>query len=215
MGSPARSRPELASDAELDWLVPFPKPRHHVQDAKHFRSTWLTASRQTLRELGHFEAYEGYVDPAYLARLRETVPGIWLPMDVARAHYEAADKLQLPTATLVDIGLAATRRANATTLSFMTRMAQSAGATPWTLLGQVQRLWSMTADDGAAVIARLGPKEARFECVGYPLADIHYNRVTMRGIIAAVVGLLCSKVYVNEIPPLCTRRSLGMRVSWV
>jgi serine/threonine protein kinase len=214
----SRKRPvarPVPSEAELDWLVPLPKPRDQIQDAKHFRSTWLTASRATLREMGQFEAYERAIDVAYAARLRDMVPGVWLPMDVARAHYLACDRLGLPTQTLVDIGLAATKRANATTLSFMTRMAQGAGATPWTLLTQVQRLWSLTADDGAMAIARLGPKEAHFEVVGYPLAGIHYNRVTMRGIVMAVVSLFCTKVYVNEILPLCTPRSLGMRVSWV
>ncbi len=209
------ARAAVPDEAQLDWLVPLPRPRDQIKDARNFRSTWLTASRATLREMGHFEAYEREIDPAYRDRLREMVPGVWLPMDVARAHYTAADRLGLPTPTLVEIGLAATKRANATTLSFMTRMAQGAGATPWTLLAQVQRLWSLTADDGAMGVARLGPKEAHFEVQGYPLAGIHYNRVTMRGIASAVVRLFCSKVYVNEIPALCTERSLGMRVSWV
>jgi serine/threonine-protein kinase len=209
------ARAAVPDEAQLDWLVPFPRPRDQIKDARNFRSTWLTASRATLREMGHFEAYEKQIDPAYRDRLREMVPGVWLPMDVARAHYTAADHLGLPTPTLVEIGMAATKRANATTLSFMTRMAQGAGATPWTLLAQVQRLWSLTADDGAMGVARLGPKEAHFEVQGYPLAGIHYNRVTMRGIATAVVSLFCSKVYVNEIPALCTERSLGMRVSWV
>jgi hypothetical protein len=214
----SRKRPiarAVPDETELDWFLPLPKPRDQIKDARNFRSTWLTASRATLREMGHFEAYEKAIEPAYRDRLREMVPGVWLPMDVARAHYTAADRLGLPTPTLIEIGLAATKRANATTLSFMTRMAQGAGATPWTLLGQVQRLWTLTADDGAMGVARIGPKEAHFEVIGYPLAGIHYNRVTMRGIVSAVVGLFCTKVYVNEIPSLCTARSLGMRVSWV
>jgi hypothetical protein len=37
----------------------------------------------------------------------------------------------------------------------------------------------------------------------------------MRGVIAGAVELFCSKVYVQEIPELCTALSVGYRVSWV
>jgi hypothetical protein len=97
----------------------------------------------------------------------------------------------------------------------ITRLAQGAGATPWTVLAQTPRLWSATCDGGAVAVAKLGPKEARVEIVGYPLAALHYNRVTMRGIVASLIQLLCTKVYMHELPKLCDARCLGMRASWV
>jgi hypothetical protein len=111
--------------------------------------------------------------------------------------------------------LTVSQRANATTLSFMSRLAQGAGATPWTILAQTPRLWASTADDGAISIERLGPKEARIDMVGYPLSGIRYNRISMQGIVLAVVELFCKKAYVREIASMCSERSLGMRVSWV
>jgi hypothetical protein len=196
-------------------VVPFPKPRAQIADAKHFRSTWLTASQATIRARGYGARYEAAIDREYRDRVLALVAGVWMPMEIARAHYTACDRLDLPTAELVDIGKAATQRANATTLSFMSRLAKGSGATPWTVLAQTPRLVSATADDGAVAVARLGPKEARVEFVGYPLAGIRYNRITMQGIVLAVVELLCKKAYVKEIASMCSERCLGMRVSWV
>ena len=110
-----------------DWHVPFPRPREQIADAKHFRSTWLTASQATLRERGLGDRYEAALDPRHRAAVLAAVAGVWLPMDVAAAHYNACDQLGLTDSELVEIGRAAMRRANATALSFMTRMAQSAG----------------------------------------------------------------------------------------
>ena len=135
-------------------------------------------------------------------------------MDVARAHYEACDALGLSPNEVYEIGRAATQRANATTLNLLVRLARGAGATPWTGLVQVNRLWARTCDGGALAVARLGPKEARMDAVGYPLAGITYNRVSFRGIIAAVVELFSQRAYVKEIPGLCSSNTLGMRISW-
>ena len=106
-------------------------------------------------------------------------------------------------------------RANATMLSFMTRVAQSAGITPWSVLAQTARLWGQTCDEGFIAVARLGPKEARIEVVGYPLSGLRYNRVTFRGIMLGCIELFCQKAYVKEIPALCDKRSIGLRLSWV
>jgi hypothetical protein len=199
----------------VEWHLPFVRPREQIGDAKHFRSTWLTASQATIRLRGLGEAYEAALDPSYRAAVLSTVPGVWLPMDVAAAHYLACDKLGLPEAELVEIGRLAMRRANATALAFVSHMAQGAGLTPWTVLSQVQRFWSATCDDGCIGVARLGPKEARMEVVGYPLAGLHYNRITFRGIVLGCVELFCQKAYVKEISKLCDRRTLALRVQWV
>jgi hypothetical protein len=137
-------------------------------------------------------------------------------MAVAHAHYTACDRLPLSTPELLEIGMDATRRANANTLAFAARMAQGAGVTPWTILAQAPRLWERTCQGGGAIaVDRLGPKEARLEILGYPLASIRYNRITTRGIAQAVVELFCTKAYATEIASLCSARSVGLRLSWV
>ncbi len=180
------------------------------------RTTWLTASQATLRERGHGARYEEALAPEHRDAVLSIVAGTWMPMPLVRAHYTACDALGLAEPELLEIGAAATRRANATHLAFVVRLAHGAGVTPWTMLGQMQRVWSRTFDGGGAVgVLRHGPKEARVRIVGYPLAGLHYNRVTMRGIVGGFVELFCEKLYVKEIPSYCDGRSLGMRLSWV
>ena len=201
--------------SSTEWFLPLPAARDQIRDAQRFRSTWLTASQSTLRERGYWERYEAALDPTHRKELLELVAGRWLPIEVAHAHYAAADRIGIPPEELVTIGAAATRRANATTFRFITRMAQGAGATPWTLLGYAPRIWATTCDGGAIGIARLGPKEARIEIIGYPMANLAYNRVTMRGIVTAGVELFCKRTYVREVASLCDDRCLGMIAAWV
>jgi hypothetical protein len=201
-------------DRVLDWLVPLPALRDQIPDAKNFRSTWITASQATIRGRGLGERYEAALDPTHRDALLVVVPGMWLPMALARAHYKACDSLGLDETTMVDIGRLAMQKAHATSLSFITRMAKGAGVTPWTVLGQMPRLMAATIDDGAVGVGRLGPKDAHIEVHGYPLADIRYNRVTMRGIMLGAVELFCRRAFAKEIPELCDRRTIGLRLSW-
>lgn len=198
----------------MEWFLPLEKPREEMKDAKHFRSTWITASQATLRGKGLFDAYRAALDPLHRDALLVVVAGIWLPMDVARAHYAACDTLNLPDDELVEIGRLAMRRANATTLSFITRLAKNAGVTPWTVLAQTPRIMAQTIDDGAVAIAKMGPKDARVEILGYPLASLRYNRITMRGILQGAIELFCRKAYSRELPELCDHHSLGIHLSW-
>jgi hypothetical protein len=184
--------------------------------ATHMRTTWLTASQATLRERGLGARYEAALAPEHRDAVLSIVAGVWMPMPVVRAHYTACNDLDLPDSELLDIGAEATRRANATHLKFIVRLAQGAGVTPWTILTQLHRVWTRTFDGGGAVgVRRLGPKEAQLRLIGYPLADLRYNRVSMRGIVSGFVELFCEKLYVREIPSQCDSRSMGLRLSWV
>ncbi len=205
----------LPASGPLEWVLPFPRPKAQIGDAKHFRSTWLTASQATIRGKGLGEKYEAALDPKHRDAVLAAVPGVWLPIEVAAAHYRACDTLGLPDSELVEVGRLAMRRANATTLAFVSRVAQGAGVTPWVALSHVQRFWSQTCDDGAIAVAKLGPKEARVEVVGYGLAGIRYNRVTFRGILLGSVELFCQKAYVKELTSQCDARTLVLRLSWV
>ncbi len=201
-------------DHELDWIVG-PKERV-LRDATHFRSTWVTASQATIRDRGYGAQYETFLTGPLRSEVLGIVAAKWLPMDVARTHYEACEKLNLPTSELLDIGSAAAKRANATSLSFAVRMAQNVGVTPWTILAQTPRIWDRIFMGGGGMrVAKLGPKEARLDVMGYPLAGIRYNRVTMRGIVSAFAELFCEKVYVKEISDATDQTRIAMKLSWV
>jgi hypothetical protein len=201
-------------EERIEWVVPLPHPRSEIADATHFRSTWLTASRATLTERGYGAKYEANLDPMLREAVLSAVPGIWLPMNVAYAHYEACDRLEIGTEELLEIGRAATRRANPTTLSVASRLAQGVGVTPWTMLEQLDRFFVRTSQGGAIGVARLGPKEARVEVHGFPLCALRYNRITMRGILGAFVEFFCTKSYAKEVSSITSARRIAYRLSW-
>jgi hypothetical protein len=196
-------------------VLDFPRGRDHVVDATRFRSTWLASSIASLRERGLGERYERALPEAHKASVLGAIAGLWLPMDLAAVHFEACDRLELSQAELLDLGMGAMKRAHKTTLSLAVLLARGAGSTPWTIFRQADRFWDRTCQGGAIGVFKLGPKEARIEEIGFPLARYRYNRITMRGILTAVAGLFCEKVYVHEIGALCTPTTLGYRVSWV
>jgi hypothetical protein len=205
----------VPSPSKEELVLPFPAERALIGDATHFRSTWLTSSIATLRERGHFDRYASILDPEHKDKLLNAVPGQWFPMATARAHYGACDGLGLSNDEMLELGKIATRKANATTIAFVLRLAKGAGVTPWTIIAQLQRIFTSTCmGGGGAAVWKLGPKEARAEIVGFPLAELRYNRVTMRGILEAILERFCTKVYVVELPKLCSKRELGFRLSW-
>ena len=71
--------------------------------------------------------------------------------------------------------------------------------TPWTALGQTGKLFDRVFRGGGGIcVIKLGPKEARSEIVGVPLADIPYWRAGVRGMFQAGCDLFCRKTYVIE-----------------
>src|SRR5712671_1498685 len=102
---------EHAKGAE-DWLVPLASSRNRIANATEFRSTWITASQGTLKARGHRERYEALVAPEHRDVLLNIIAGEWLPMEVARAHYTACDRLGLASDELLEIGAEATRKAS-------------------------------------------------------------------------------------------------------
>ena len=86
--------------------------------------------------------------------------------------------------------------------------------TPWTVLGQVRKLWDRTWRGGDLAIDKLGPKDAELEFVGWPLASSPYVRHAMRGVCEGMLALFCQKVYVREVPK--NRKSaVTYRIGWV
>jgi hypothetical protein len=201
--------------AREEEFLAFPMPRERVPLATAFRSTWLTSSIASLREHGVFERYERLLSPKAHDDVLSAVAGVWLPMETALEHYSACDRLDLPTETMLAIGEAATRRANGTSFQFAARVAAGAGVSPWTIFAQAHRFWGTTCQGGAMAIYKLGPKEARIEIEGFPLARYRYNVVTMRGITQAAAKVFCDRAFARDIPSRCGPTQIALRVSWV
>jgi len=180
-------------------VLPFAAPRDRIERSTAFRSTWITSSLQSLRVMGLFERYLELLR-SHRDELGTCVAGVWLPMAVARAHYEACDGLRLATDEQVAVGRAVGERARGTWLSPTIRVARAAGVTPWTMLPHLNRLWTRAAMGGGVAVFRLGPKEARIEFVGCELFDIPYFRHGLRGVLLSIGDLFARKGYIQDLP---------------
>ena len=64
-----------------------------IPPTTRFRSTWIVSSLEGLRERGCFDRYERQLID-YRDAILSAVAGVWLPVDVVRAHYEACEKAE-------------------------------------------------------------------------------------------------------------------------
>jgi hypothetical protein len=201
-------------EANEEYVLPLLVPRSSVHEVSVFRSTWVTSSIQALQKRGIYGAYAAQLAPADLQAIAYCAPASWLDAQLVVRHYEACDRLALPTDTLLEIGADVTQRVHASALALGRSVAAASNMTPWTILHRFDKLWARVAVGGAVGVAKLGPKEARVELLGFPVAKIRYNRVATRGILRGMVGLFCNSVWVHELPALCSQSTLGYRIQW-
>jgi hypothetical protein len=182
--------------------------------ATHVRSTVLDSSIRIIRQRDRFDAYAAALPTKYHEVLFNLVVGVWVPMDIGLAHYEAANAVGFTPHEQYQNGRLVVDRISRTAFGLVGALARSSGATMWTALSNAQRMWDRVMLGGMLVVYKLGPKEARLEGYGAPLARIPYVRQGWRGMVAGVGELFCRKVYVTEIPRLCGGPSFGFRIAW-
>jgi hypothetical protein len=196
-------------------IVPFDGPREVVQMASSLRSTWLTSSIKAIRERKLLERYLAVLPPEYHANILNSVVGVWLPIEVAMAHYGACESLGLSLEDQIAIGREVTTVTNRASYALALRLAKGVGVTPWLCFTMQKRLWKQTWRGGDVGTFKLGPKEALVEIIGWPCSRIVYVRRAMRGVLLGQTELFCKKAYVHEVSALNSATSLGYRVSWI
>jgi hypothetical protein len=190
----------MATRAYGEVIVPFEPSRELVAPATAYRSTWLLSSLQALRDRGHIERYYEALQPEYQEAIRSMVAGVWVPLDLARAHYRACDALGLGVTEQIALGRAVSDKAQGTMLGHVVRMAKAAGVTPWTVLPQYHRLYQRGVQGSGVAVFKIGPKEARIEIVACELFDIPYFRTAFRGVLQGIAGLFCRTSFIHDVP---------------
>jgi hypothetical protein len=198
-------------------LVQFTPSRDRVAPLEMVRSTLLTASLRTLRKHGFEDRYFRELRAELHEAIRFTPAGVWLPVAIAEAHYDACDRMGLAPQEIVAIGNEVGLITQNAAFAMILRLARGSGATPWLLFENVDRGWSRIFQGSGIATFRIGPKEARFEVAGSSLARSSYWRVGLRGLLIAVaLPFAASKtVYVRELPTLAGPTTCGFRISWV
>lgn len=197
-------------------IVPFPNgaTRLTVPAASAFRSTWLSSSLRALRERRLLDRYLANLPPQYHESVLTTVAGVWLPTEVATAHYRACQELGLSEEDQLAIGEEVGKHAQGTVLGTAVRLARDVGVTPWVIIERFPQVWARVWVGGGVAVYKLGPKDARLEIAGWPCASIPYLRTAMRGVTGGLIGLFCKKAFVLPLPKLCSPTALAYRFSW-
>jgi hypothetical protein len=195
-------------------VVPFRMPRDQVTVATAFRSTWLSASLDGLKSHGHYPRYLQLLAPEHHDPILHSIAGVWLPIEIALAHYAACDALGLTQAQQVAMGREVLKRLRKTIFSLALHAARDVGITPWNLIKLLPAQFEREFRGGACGIFRTGPKDARVELIGFPLSVSPYTRAALRGIAHGLCEPLCTRVYTQELRELCTATTIGYRVAW-
>jgi hypothetical protein len=199
--------PDLGEPVIVPPTAPYPLRR--------VKSTLFVASLRRLREMGREADYLRALPDLHRAAIVESVAGNWLPTEVAFAHYEACEALGLTDDQQVAVGRIVGERLRETLLGSVVRMAKEGGVTPWAVIPHFPRFWSRLFDGSALQGWKLGPKEARIECVAMPLVDIRYFRNALRGQAQSIIDMFCQRSYVTQIPGRSGVGWMGLLLQWV
>jgi hypothetical protein len=181
----------------------------------HVRSTLVISSVQSIKNHALYEHYVKQLDPGMLETISSMIAGSWLPVETAMKHYRACDALGLSLTNEIALGYEVGNRIQSSLLGLLLKGAKGTGATPWTGLGYLDRLWERVFSGGGVGLTKLGPKEARAVFHGLPLLSIPYFRHAFRGTMLAGLELFCSKAYLNDVERERPEVSFTFRVSWV
>jgi hypothetical protein len=178
-------------------VVPVPEPRANIQPANQFRSTWIVSSHDGLRQFGYFNRYQALLGE-HREQILTCVAAVWLPLDVARTHYQACEQLRITDAQYLEMANAAGQVRKAWN-AVLIAGAERAEATPWTVLATLPRAWARAANGGAVGVYQLAETQARVEYVGCELLEIPYFRRAVRVMIQLLVGHSCDTLLVSEL----------------
>jgi len=210
----AAGDPYAPTAHQEETIVPLSSPLERLGPVSQFRSTILTTSLKALRDRGYEERYLALLPARYHDEVRACFAGVWLPIELGLAHYDACDALGLSTQEQLAIGKDGWTQDPGHVPGNDGQAREVAGVTPWICLSQYQRLYDRLFMGGGVIVTKLGPKEARVVGLKLPLSRIPYFRTAFRGLNEASCELFCAKAYVEEIRRLSTPMSIGFRVSW-
>lgn len=179
------------------------------------RSTLLAASTQAVRECGLYDAYVAALPQRYHEQVLGTLTPVWLPLEVAMAHYQALDSMALPEDQLVSIGYSVGGRLQGAYLSTLARGVKHARVNLWALSGKLGGLWDRVFEGGGMAVEKLGPKDAQVALRGLPLLQSRHFRVGFRGVIRQGIEALTNRCYVREIPARPNSDAVDFLASWV
>jgi hypothetical protein len=192
----------------LAFRSPAPGPLSEV------RSTIIIGGIQALRARGHYERYLEALAPDVREQMTSLVAGVWIPSDLAIAHYEGADRLKLDRDEVEAIGADVGARMHKSAFSAVTDPAKQPGPPPWKLLSGVHRSNDLNWRGSDVAIYEEGPKQALYEWTDQPCASVPYFVTSFGGYMVAVLKLGCARASYRARAERGALTTLSMRFNW-
>jgi hypothetical protein len=176
------------------------------------RSTLITSSLRALEERKLTELYFKLLAKEHASEIRDAIAGVWLPVEVAIAHYRACDALGMTNSEQLEMGRRVGDKIQGTLLGTLVTVAKQAGVSPWTFLERLDRFYERLAVGGGVAVTRLADKDALVDLYKVPLFDIPYFSTAWRGVIQGICDLFCTKAFVK--PGRQTAEKMTYSISW-
>lgn len=167
-----------------------------------------------MRARGLEAAYFAKLPREHHARIQSLTAAEWIGPELAFAHYETLDALGMTAEQIEENGVQVAQQLQRGFLSVVLRFVVESGVTPWSVLERYQKLWERYFDGSAIEVRKTGPKDARAQVAGFPLARIKYIRIGVAGIMRGVLELVCKRAYVTPIHAECDESTLTYKISW-
>jgi len=164
------------------------------------RRMLVLSSIAGLEEVGLYDRYSAHIDSTTLTSILEMIGPGWMPVELAKSHYEACDRMQLTDAQIQEMGF---RAGNKMSGSLLVAGTQAPGGTaersPWELVGAYSRMGRRIYEGSSSQYVKLGPNKLLIEHIGNPLFSIHYFRLAhssfMRGTFRSLGVEIADVIY--------------------
>jgi hypothetical protein len=195
-------------------ILALPCPADRVPRATAIRSTTLISSLRTLRSLGLADAYFGELPVEHHPAIRDLITGVWLPMELGVAHYAAVERLRLSPEQARETGRRVAQSVQNSYFATLVRTLGS-GVTLWSVLPRLPSFLARLVNGGACAVHKEGPKDARIEIHGVPIARFSYVRLGWAGMFESTLELLARRVYVRDVSAPRTLSVATFTIAWV
>jgi hypothetical protein len=185
-----------------------------VEPVSDVRSTLIMAGIQSLREHGLFQLYSENLSGDARERIAGLAAGIWVPVELAVAHYSAMHRIGIERGTIEAIGAEVAARTWKHILSPVFARAKRIGPKPWEAFGHTHETINLNWRGGDVQILKEGPTQALYEWAGQPCAAVPYFVTSFGSFMRALTKLFSKRANHRVVHERCSPTSIVLRLSW-
>jgi hypothetical protein len=169
------------------------------------RNIVIQSSIAQLKAKGHYERYCDFIEAEVREDLVSRIAPSWIPLELAVAHYEACDNLNLTLDELNALGTAVGAQVSDVALVSRAKKVQDRILATSTVLSQLHRMWPRVYQGGSVQVLLVASKDLLIEQRGLVLNRIRYFRMTQMKTITVAhesAGLLLDSVKIDRYSPV-------------